>query len=365
MARILLLALIFWVLTGPWLGKRFGRKAMLTLSVRMAVIFGGYIVVLGITFVSPGQMFGGSSLIQWMSIGIVGAAVGTYFRWLDRLRSKAEPGDTQPIEQTAAALSEFELQRYARHIVLREIGGLGQKNLSKARVLVIGAGGLGSPALQYLAAAGVGTIGIIDDDTVDLTNLQRQIIHTDDRTGMDKVRSAQLTLEALNPHVDVRPYKRRFTEDIALDLVSEYDVILDGSDNFDTRYLVNRMAVASKKPLVSGALSQWEGQLSVFDPAHGTPCYACIFPDPPSPGLAPSCAAAGVLGPLPGVIGSMMAVETVKLICDAGQPLHNELLIYDALWGETRKINLKRRPDCQVCGSTGLSQTSTISSSSN
>ena len=362
MARILLLAFIFWVLTGPWLGKRFGRRAMLTLPVRMAVIFGGYLVVLGITFASPNQIFAGSSLVQWMSIGILGAAVGTYFRWLDRLRSKAGPEENQPLAQTAT-LNEFELQRYARHIVLREIGGSGQKNLSKARVLVVGAGGLGAPALQYLAAAGVGTIGIIDDDTVDLTNLQRQIIHTDDRTGMDKVRSAQLTLEALNPHVDVRPYKRRFTEDIASELVAEYDVILDGSDNFDTRYLVNRIAVACKKPLVSGALSQWEGQLSVFDPARSTPCYACIFPDPPSHDLAPSCAAAGVLGPLPGVIGSMMAVETVKLICDAGQPLYNEMLIYDALWGETRKITLKRRPDCRVCGSTGLSQTSTLSSS--
>jgi len=268
---------------------------------------------------------------------------------LKKLRSKA---DAQQGSEKKKLFSETELDRYARHIVLRELGGPGQKALKEARILVIGAGGLGSPALLYLAAAGVGTIGVIDDDVVDNSNLQRQVIHRDRDIGLPKVQSAMIAMQAQNPSVDVRPYQRHLTKDIASDLFAGYDVILDGTDNFDTRYLVNATAVEQGKPLISGALSQWEGQLSVFDPSKATPCYQCIFPDRPAPGLAPSCAEAGVLGPLPGVVGAMMAAEAVKLIAHAGQPLLGEMLIYDALWGETRKISLKRREGCPVCGQT-------------
>ena len=249
--------------------------------------------------------------------------------------------------------SETELERYARHIVLRELGGPGQKKLKQARVLVIGAGGLGAPALQYLAAAGVGTIGVIDDDVVENANLQRQVIHRDADIGMPKVFSAQQAMEAQNLNVKVLPYQRRLNDEIALDLFADFDLILDGTDNFETRYLVNRTAVALDKPLISGALSQWEGQLSVFDPTHGSPCYQCIFPEAPADGLAPSCSEAGVVGPLPGVVGSMMAVEAIKVITGAGMALRGEMLIYDALYGESRKITLAKRPDCPICAKAG------------
>ncbi len=247
-------------------------------------------------------------------------------------------------------LTPDELDRYARHIVLREIGGPGQKKLKAARVLVIGAGGLGSSALLYLAAAGVGHVTVLDDDTVDASNLQRQVIHRTEGQGRNKAQSAAQAMAALNPHVKVRPLAERLTPENGPALAAQADMILDGTDNFTTRYLANDLAVAAGIPLISGALSQWEGQLSVFDPAHGAPCYRCIFSEPPAPGLAPSCAEAGVMGPLPGVVGAMMAAEAVKLITGAGSPLRGEMLIYDALWSETRKISLKRRPDCPICG---------------
>ena len=245
--------------------------------------------------------------------------------------------------------TETELNRYARHIVLREIGGAGQKALKEARILVVGAGGLGSPALLYLAAAGVGTLGVIDDDEVDGSNLQRQVLHTDARIGMPKVFSAQMALEAQNPFVTVRPYHRRLENDIARELVGEYDLVLDGTDNFDTRYLVNAACVQSGVPLISGALTQWEGQISVFDPAKGSPCYRCIFPNAPAADLAPACAEAGVVGPLPGVIGTMMALEAIKLITGAGSVLRSQMLVFDGLWGETRKVGLHPRGDCTDC----------------
>ncbi len=295
----------------------------------------------------------GESPALWLMIGAFAVIAALYGKVLKRLKGRAEEkeiSETVPV-QRGASFSPTELERYARHIVLREIGGPGQKALRDAKVLVIGAGGLGAPALQYLAAAGVGTIGVIDDDVVENANLQRQVIHTDDRIGMPKVFSAQAAMEAQNPYVEVRPYHRRLTEDIADELFGAYDLILDGTDNFDTRYLTNRCAVAAAKPLISGALSQWEGQVSVFDPASGTPCYQCVFPEAPADGLAPSCAEAGVIGPLPGVVGSMMAVEAIKVLTGAGQALKGEMLIYDALWGETRKIAIKSRDDCPVCGS--------------
>ncbi len=289
----------------------------------------------------------GGAAAPWLLLLGFAALAGAYtlvLRWLRRRAVARE----EPAPRTGS-FSETELDRYARHIVLREIGGPGQKKLKAARVLVIGAGGLGAPALQYLAAAGVGTIGVIDDDVVENANLQRQVIHRDADIGIPKVFSAQRAMEAQNPAVAVRPYHRRLTGEVAADLFADFDLVLDGSDNSETRYLVNRTAVAAGIPLVSGALSQWEGQLSVFDPARGGPCYQCVFPEAAAPGLAPSCAEAGVLGPLPGVIGAMMAVEAIKLIAGAGAVLRGDMLIYDALWGETRRIALKRRADCPVC----------------
>ncbi len=295
------------------------------------------------------RMATGESAELWLILGGFTALVLAYRVGLRWLKCKAVPPDTP---QTGT-FSPTELERYARHIVLHEIGGPGQKALKKARVLVIGAGGLGSPSLLYLAAAGVGRIGVIDDDEVDNSNLQRQVIHRDADIGSPKAHSAARAMKAQNPHITVQPYQRRLTADIATDLLAEYDLILDGTDNFDTRYLVNEAAYMNAKPLIFGALSQWEGQLSVFDPAHGTPCYQCIFPQAPDPGLAPTCAEAGVLGPLPGVIGAMMAAEAIKLITNAGTPLLGEMLIFDGLYGETRKFTLKPRPDCPVCGDKG------------
>jgi molybdopterin/thiamine biosynthesis adenylyltransferase len=300
----------------------------------------------------PLRMATGESAALWILLGVFAALAVLYGKVVQGLKTRAlvkEQADA-PVVPRGERFSESELERYARHIVLREIGGPGQKALRDAKVLVIGAGGLGAPALQYLAAAGVGTIGVIDDDVVENANLQRQVIHRDQDIGIPKVFSAQSAMVAQNPYVEVLPYHRRLTDAMAVDLVAEYDLVLDGTDNFETRYLVNRVAVEAGKPLISGALSQWEGQISVFDPASGAPCYQCIFPEAPADGLAPSCAEAGVIGPLPGVIGSMMAVEAIKVITGAGQPLRGEMLIYDALWGETRKIALKPRAECPVCG---------------
>ena len=236
--------------------------------------------------------------------------------------------------------------------MLREIGGPGQGRLKAAKVLVVGAGGLGSPALLYLAAAGVGVIGVIDDDAVEASNLQRQIIHTDQRIGMDKVQSAVVAMTALNPFVDVRPYKRRLDDEIAVGLIGDYDLVLDGSDNFDTRYLVNRVCAALGKPLISAAITQWEGQISLYDPARGGPCFECVFPVRPAPGMVPTCAEAGVAAPLPGIIGALMANEAVKQITGAGQTLMGRLMIHDALYSEVRVIGVKKRADCAVCGVT-------------
>lgn len=251
------------------------------------------------------------------------------------------------------SLSDDDLERYARHIVLREIGGPGQARLRKARVLSLGAGGLGSPLLLYLAAAGVGTLGVVDDDSVDLSNLQRQVLHATDAVGLAKTESAQRSLRAVNPGVEVVAHTLRLTAGDAEDIISGYDIVCDGSDNFDTRYLLNETCARLGRPLVAGAIGQWDGQLSVYDPANGSPCYACVFPDRPAEGLAPTCAEAGVVGALPGVMGSLMAMEVIKLICRAGEPLTGRMLIYDALAAETRTLKLKRDPECGVCGGIG------------
>ncbi len=305
-----------------------------------------FAVLLGFLLLPKGTPFSGEAR-DWVVLSLIGAGIFGYASFVKRLKSRVKVSDRPVVK--AGAFSAAELDRYARHIMLREIGGPGQKALKSAKVLVIGAGGLGSPALLYLAAAGVGVIGIVDDDSVDESNLQRQIIHTDQGIGMPKVFSAERAIKALNRFVEVRPYLRRLTEETA-ELIGDYDLVLDGSDNFDTRYLVNRIATKAGKPLISGAITQWEGQISVFDPAHGTPCYECIFPDRPAPGMVPTCAEAGVAAPLPGVIGAMMAMEAVKHITGAGQGLRGRLLIHDALYAETRVIGIEKRADCAVCG---------------
>ncbi len=270
----------------------------------------------------------------------------------------AEPAASASATGPASApaggsFSSEELRRYARHIMLREIGGPGQKALRDARVLVVGAGGLGAPALLYLAAAGVGRIGIVDDDTVELSNLQRQIIHRTAAVGAPKVSSAADTIAALNPHVVTVRHQLRLDAQSGRALIEDYDLVLDGSDNFDTRYLVNRLAAQAGIPLIAAAITQWEGQISLYDPAHGAPCYECIFPTRPAPGMVPSCAEAGVAAPLPGVLGSMMALEAVKWITGAGQSLAGRMLIFDGLWGDTRSFRLSRREDCPVCARLG------------
>ncbi|MBC6442933.1 MAG: HesA/MoeB/ThiF family protein [Rhodobacteraceae bacterium] len=269
-----------------------------------------------------------------------------YFQPLCILRRRAVP--KEEVDLNSGQPDRTELERYARHIVLRQIGGAGQQRLKKARVLMVGAGGLGSPVLQYLAAAGAGTIGVIDNDKVSVSNLQRQVLFKDDQIGMPKVFAAEAGLKAQNPFVIVRPYNRQVTGDIAVELFRDYDLILDGTDNFTTRSLINRAAVMARRPLIFGAISQWEGQVSLFDPAAGTPCYACVFPTPP--GNGPGCADAGVMGALPGIIGSMMAAEAIKRITGAGHPLAGRMLIFDALYGESRIVEIERCPDCTVCG---------------
>jgi molybdopterin/thiamine biosynthesis adenylyltransferase len=295
----------------------------------------------------PSRIATGGSVASWLILFGIAVAVWGYVYLIRKLKMKAQ---TVPTDPKSDKMSEAELDRYARHIILREIGGPGQKKLRNARVLVVGAGGLGSPVLSYLAAAGVGTIGVIDDDVVSASNLQRQVLFRDDDIGKPKVFAAQAALKALNPFVTVLPYNRKFTADTGAELVAEYDLVLDGTDRFATRWIVNAACVSAKKPLVSGAIGQWEGQVSVFDPAHGDPCYACLFPQEPADGLAPSCAEAGVVGALPGIIGSMMAAEAIKEITGAGQVLRGSMLIFDALYGESRKIGIDRRADCAVCG---------------
>ena len=245
--------------------------------------------------------------------------------------------------------SADQLQRYSRHFLLPEVGEAGQAKLLDAKVLLIGAGGLGSPTAYYLAAAGIGTIGIVDDDVVDRSNLQRQILHNEERVGMPKVESAKLTLQGLNPDVNVIGYRERVNSENIMRLIADYDIIVDGCDNFPTRYLVNDACVFANKPNVHGSIFQFEGQATVFHPGKG-PCYRCLFPEPPPPGAAPSCAEAGVLGVLPGLVGCVQAVETVKLVLGAGNPLVGRLLHFDTLAMEIKQLKLRRDPECPVCG---------------
>lgn len=245
--------------------------------------------------------------------------------------------------------TEEQLQRYSRHIILPEVGGKGQKKISSAKVFIIGAGGLGCPVGYYLTAAGVGTIALVDDDNVELSNLQRQIAHSVNTLDVNKADSAKQTFEALNPDVKLIAIKERLNNKNILDFIKDYDIIVDGSDNFPTRYLVNDACVMLKKPLVSGAILRFEGQVTTILPGDG-PCYRCLFEDPPPPGLVPSCQEAGVLGVLPGVIGSLMAAEVLKLILGKGNPLKGQLLIYDALRTNFRKVKIPKNRKCPICG---------------
>ncbi len=250
---------------------------------------------------------------------------------------------------TPAALDADQRTRYHRHILMPEVGEAGQQRLLESRMLLLGAGGLGSPAALYLAAAGVGTIGIIDMDVVDTSNLQRQILHNMDRIGERKVDSAKKTLTALNPDVDVVTYDVRLGADNVLDIIDGYDVIVDGTDNFPTRYLVNDASLLKRIPVVHGSIFRFEGQVSVFAPYEG-PCYRCLLPEPPPPELAPSCAEAGVLGVLPGIVGSIQALEAIKIVLDLGDPLIGRLLAYDALEQSFRTFKVRRDPQCPACG---------------
>jgi adenylyltransferase/sulfurtransferase len=246
-------------------------------------------------------------------------------------------------------LSNAEIQRYSRHLILPEVGMEGQKRIKGGRVLCIGAGGLGSPAALYLAAAGIGTLGVVDFDAVDESNLQRQILHGTPDVGRSKLQSARDRLTAINPEVQVETYETRLTSANALELFKGYDVILDGTDNFATRYLVNDACVLLKIPNAYGSIFRFEGQASVFATVGG-PCYRCLYPEPPPPGLVPSCAEGGVLGVLPGVIGTIQATEALKLILGAGQTLVGRLLLYDAWTMKFRELKLRRDPNCPVCG---------------
>jgi adenylyltransferase/sulfurtransferase len=258
--------------------------------------------------------------------------------------------------------TEDEIHRYSRHILLGEVGGIGQAKLKAARVLVVGAGGLGSPVLLYLAAAGVGTIGLIDDDHIELSNLQRQIAHTTDRIGLGKARSAAAAAVAINPGVRVETYEHRLTADNAIGLIERYDIVCDGTDNFPTRFLVADACVLARRTLVSAAVLRFEGQLSTFKPhtSADAPCYRCLYPEPPPPGLVPSCGEAGVLGAVTGVMGTLQATETLKEIMGIGDSLSGRLLIWDALAARFQTIRLRKDPHCPLCGAeatiTDLSQ---------
>ncbi len=246
------------------------------------------------------------------------------------------------------ALTPYQVRRYSRHIIMPQVGSGGQRRLLDSSVLIIGAGGLGSPVAIYLALAGVGSIGIVDFDVVDVTNLQRQILHHDDDIGRSKVQSARETLLAYNPDVNVITYEEPITSENAMDMMSGFDVIVSGADNFSARYLINDAAYLSDKPLVDGSILMFDGRAAVYAPGEG--CYRCVFPDPPPPGEVPNCAEAGVLGMLPGLVGSIQATETVKVLLSIGKPLVGKLLLIDALDMDFREVKVRRDVNCPLCG---------------
>ncbi|MGD9570427.1 MAG: molybdopterin-synthase adenylyltransferase MoeB [Thermoleophilia bacterium] len=277
--------------------------------------------------------------LREMGFGNVESLAGGFQRW-------KQSGQDYDVPKT---LTPDQRSRYSRHILIPEMGEEGQIKLLESKALLIGAGGLGSPAAYYLAAAGVGTIGLVDDDVVDASNLQRQIIHTTDRVGMNKGESAKVAINALNPDVTVNTHQFRVDRSNVLDLIADYDVIIDGTDNFPTRYLMNDAALMARKPLVHASILRFEGHASVFTPYDG-PCYRCLFPEPPPPDMAPSCGEAGVLGVLCGVMGGIMATEAIKLLLGIGDTLSGRLLIYDALEMSYTELKIRRDPDCPACG---------------
>ncbi len=277
--------------------------------------------------------------MQALGYSDVSSLIGGFNRWKDEGRPWSTP----------ATLSPEQRNRYQRHLLLPEVGEVGQQKLLDSKVLLLGAGGLGSPAALYLAAAGVGTIGIIDMDVVDASNLQRQVLHNMDRIGERKVDSAKKTLTAMNPDVNVSTYDVRLGADNILDIIDGYDVIVDGTDNFPTRYLVNDASLLKRIPVVHGSIFRFEGQVTVFDPYNG-PCYRCLIPEPPPAELAPSCSEAGVLGVLPGIVGSIQALEALKMLLGLGDPLVGRLLAFDALEETFRTFKVRRDPECPACG---------------
>jgi molybdopterin/thiamine biosynthesis adenylyltransferase/rhodanese-related sulfurtransferase len=278
------------------------------------------------------------TLIEDLGYENVESMTGGITLWKDRGYDVEQP----------RTLTAEQRERYSRHLLLPEVGIEGQQKLLDAKVLLLGAGGLGSPTALYLAAAGVGTLGIVDDDTVDLSNLQRQVIHSSERVGVPKVDSAEQTITALNPDVKVEKYPVRLGPENIMDILPGYDIVVDGLDNFPTRYLLNDASVRLRIPVVSAAILGFEGQLSVFKPYDG-PCYRCLFPVPPPAELAPSCGANGVLGVLPGTMGLLQATEVIKLILDEGDPLIGRLLMYDALAARVTEVKVRRDPDCPIC----------------
>ena len=320
-------------------------------NLRAASVFITLTCILGTLFLIPETnsfsiIMGGWA--PWATISFTFCLIFLFRFFINGLRNKSNDlyfSDAKEAEE----FSTQELERYSRHIILKELGGLGQRRIKDSSVLVIGAGGLGAPVIQYLAASGVGTIGIIDHDKVSLSNLQRQVIYSTKQVGEQKVFSAADAIYKLNSNVNIRPYNRRLNSEIAEEIFSEYDVIVDGTDNFETRYISNSAAVKTKKPLVSGALSQWEGQVSVFAPHEAGPCYECVFPTPPKDNLVVTCSEGGVFSPLPGVIGSVMAVETLKLLSHSGDVLLGQMFIYDGLKGESRKIKINPSKKCPIC----------------
>lgn len=341
---ILIVAAVGWVLELP----------RLRLWAALAVVWAG-IVLAHLLAPAAGTALGGSAR-GWIVAGGLAALVLAYRVLLARLRARAAPAPKPtPTPAPAPGMAEGELDRYARHLVLREIGGPGQMRLRAAHVLVVGAGGLGAPVCLYLAAAGVGRITVADDDQVSLSNLQRQVIFRSNQVGNGKAGAAADAMRALNPQVHVTALTRRIGAEDA-DLVAQHDLVLDGTDSFASREAINRACVAAGVPLIAGAIAQWEGQVTLYDPACGGPCLACLFPTAPAPGLALPCAEAGVIGPLPGVVGSLMALEAIKHLAGvpqsgSGQGLRGRLLIFDGLYGESRMIATARRPDCPVCAS--------------
>jgi len=279
-------------------------------------------------------------VLKTMGYADVKSMFGGYAKWKDL---------GHPV-QVDKQMSTEQLDRYSRHFLLSQIGEKGQTKLLGARVLLIGAGGLGSPTGLYLTAMGVGTIGIVDLDVVDMSNLQRQIIHTNSRVGTSKVESARETLTALNPDVKIITHEERIDRSNALDILGQYDIIVNGADNFPTRYLVNDACVFLGKPIVDASIFKFEGQATVYDPANGGPCYRCLYPEPPPPGMVPSCQDAGVLGALCGTMGSIQATEVAKLVVGFGEPLVGKLLMYDSLKSQFRTLRARRDPDCPVCG---------------